>query len=343
VTLDLAQLMHLLQVPMPASPPPSPLQVQGVSNLELASDSDLCFAEDPGQVEAVRATRALVIVVPVGFPPVDGKLLIPCPEPRRAFFRVAEHFVPLWGGRGIHPSAVIEAGAELAADVEVGPCAVIAAGASVAAGSSIGAGCFLGPGVTVGTGCLIEPNVTLHRDTRLGDRCIVHSGAVLGGDGFGFHWDGSGHRKIPQLGRVVIEDDVEIGCNVCVDRATLGETRVRRGTKIDNLVQVAHNVQIGKHCAIAAQTGIAGSSELKDYVQLGGNSGVSDHITIGMGARVAAKSGAIRDVPPGVSVAGLPALEGKTFMRREAALKRLPEMLERLKALEAQVKKLEAR
>jgi UDP-3-O-[3-hydroxymyristoyl] glucosamine N-acyltransferase len=286
VTLDLDQLMHLLQVPMPASPPPSPLQVRGVSTLELASEADLCFAEDPGQAEAVRATRALVIVVPVGFPPVDGKLLIPCPQPRRAFFRVAEHFVPAWGGRGIHPSAVIEADAELAADVEVGPCAVISAGAVVGPGSSIGAGCFLGPGVTVGTGCLIEPNVTLHRDTRLGDRCIIHSGAVLGGDGFGFHWDGSGHRKIPQLGRVVIEDDVEIGCNVCVDRATLGETRVRRGTKIDNLVQVAHNTDIGAHVILVSQSGVAGSSRVGTGAVIAGQVAISDHVEVGAGARV---------------------------------------------------------
>lgn len=343
MTLDFAQLMHLLQVPMPASPPPSLFQVHGVSTLELASESDLCFAEGAGQVDEVGATRARIIVVPLGFPQVDGKLLIPSHEPRRAFFRVAEHFVPAWGGRGIHPSAVVDPGADLAADVEVGPCAVISAGTTVAAGCSIGAGAFLGPGVALGAGCLIEPNVTLHRDTRLGERCIVHSGAVLGGDGFGYHWDGSGHRKIPQLGRVVLEDDVEIGCNACVDRATLGETRIRRGTKIDNLVQVAHNTDIGAHVILVSQSGVAGSSRVGAGAVIAGQVAISDHVEVGAGARVGGQSGVTKDVPPGAAVFGTPARPLRDTLRELAALAQLPGLLKQLRRQNEEIEALRER
>jgi UDP-3-O-[3-hydroxymyristoyl] glucosamine N-acyltransferase len=169
---------------------------------------------------------------------------------------------------------------------------------------------------------------------------VIHPGVVIGADGFGFHFVAGRFMKAPQLGTVEIGDEVEIGANSTIDRARFDVTRIGSGTKLDNMVQIAHNVQIGRGCVIAALSGVAGSSTLKDYVQLGGNAGVSDHITVGMGAKIAAKSGAMKDVPPGVAIAGLPAYEGREFMKREAAARKLPELIDRIKALEASVKKL---
>jgi UDP-3-O-[3-hydroxymyristoyl] glucosamine N-acyltransferase len=208
---------------------------------------------------------------------------------------------------------------------------VIGAGCEIGDRCVIGPGCYLGPDVRLGADALIEANVTLHRDTRLGERCILHSGTVIGGDGFGFAWDGSGHRKIPQLGRVVIEEDVEIGCNCCVDRATLGETRIRRGTKIDNLVQVAHNTDIGAHVILVSQAGVAGSSKVGSGAIIAGQVAISDHVEVGAGARVGGQSGVTKDVPAGASVFGTPARPIKETLRELAALAQLPALLKRIK------------
>jgi UDP-3-O-[3-hydroxymyristoyl] glucosamine N-acyltransferase len=332
MVLDLAELCALVPDALPPSDATRFVRILGVNVLELASDTDLCFAEGPEQAAVVQASRAAAILVPDGFPPIDGVVLIRCPAPRRSFFRIAELFAPAPEISGIDPSAVIDPAALLGEGVAVGPNAVIAAGVQVGARCSIGAGSYLGPGVTLGMDCLIEPNVTIQRDSRLGDRCIVHSGAVIGGDGFGFSWDGTGHRKVPQLGRVVIEDDVDIGCNSCVDRATLGETRIRRGTKIDNLVQVAHNTDIGAHVILVSQAGVAGSSTVGTGAVIAGQVAISDHVEVGAGARVGGQSGVTKDVPPGATVFGTPARPMKDTMRELAALAQLPALLKQIKS-----------
>lgn len=343
MVLDLAQLHALLPDALPPSNPHAPLQIGGVNTLELADATDLCFAEKAEQAAAVEASRAGAVIVPEDFPALSGPVLIRSPRPRQDFFHIAESFAPARDFHGIHPSAVIHPEARLGRDVAVGPCAVIAAATHIGDGCSIGAGCYLGPGVTLGTDCLIEANVTILRDSQLGDRCIVHSGAVIGGDGFGFSWDGTGHRKIPQLGRVVIEDDVDIGCNSCVDRATLGETRIRRGTKIDNLVQVAHNTDIGAHVILVSQAGVAGSSTVGTGAVIAGQVAISDHVNVGAGARVGGQSGVTKDVSAGATVFGTPARPMKDTLRELAALSQLPALLKQIRSQTQELARLRER
>jgi UDP-3-O-[3-hydroxymyristoyl] glucosamine N-acyltransferase len=343
MVLDLAALHALVPDALPPAAPGAPVQIRGVNVLELAGDADLCFAEDAGQAPAVQASRAAAVLVPSDFPDLDGPLLIRCPEPRRSFFRIAERFVPEPDISGIHPSAAIAPGAVLGEGVAVGPHAVIAAGVRIGDRCRIGAGCYLGPRVILGADCVIEPNATIQRDSRLGDRCILHSGAVIGGDGFGFAWDGTGHRKVPQLGRVVIEDDVDIGCNSCVDRATLGETRIRRGTKIDNLVQVAHNTDIGAHVILVSQAGVAGSSSVGTGAVIAGQVAISDHVAVGAGARVGGQSGVTKDVPAGATVFGTPARPMKDTLRELGALAQLPALLKQIKGQQREVARLTER
>lgn len=343
MVLDLAQLCAMLQSELPPSGSAAALQIRGVNTLELAGESDLCFAEGTEHVDAVRATRAGAVIVPMDFAEVSGPVLLRSPAPRQAFFRLAESFVSPSEIQGIHPSAVIDPAAVLGQGVAVGACAVIAADARVGERCIIGPGCYLGPGVALGADCVIEANVTIHRDSELGNRCIVHSGVVIGGDGFGFSWDGSGHRKIPQLGRVRIEDDVDIGCNSCVDRATLGETRIRRGTKIDNLVQVAHNTDIGAHVILVSQAGVAGSSTVGTGTVVAGQVAISDHVNVGAGARIGGQSGVTKDVPAGATVFGTPARPMKDTLRELAALSQLPALLKEVKSQRQELASLRER
>jgi len=332
MVLNLAQVCSLLQVPTPEPHATrAPLQVSGVNTLELAGETDLCFAERADQSSAVQASRAGAVIVPEDFPVLGESLLIRTSQARRGFFRVAESFLPSSEVPGIHPSAVIGPGAVLGEDVAVGPCAVIAGGVQIGDRSTIGAGCYLGPGVSLGSDCVIEASASVHRDSVIGERCIIRSGSVIGGDGFGFAWDGSGHRKVPQLGRVVIENDVDIGCNCCVDRATLGETRIRSGAKIDNLVQIAHNADIGAHVILISQAGVAGSSRVGTGAVISGQVAISDHVKVGAGARIGGQSGVTKDVEPGAAVFGTPARPVKDTLREVAALTQLPGLLKQIK------------
>src|SRR6267143_646120 len=213
------------------------------------------------------------------------------------------------------------------------------AGAFVAA-AGVGALTYLGPGVEIGEGCVLGPHVTLLAGARLGRRVLVHPGAVIGADGFGFAFDGARHRKIPQVGGVVIEDDVEIGANCAIDRATFGDTIVRRGTKIDNLVQIGHNVEVGEHSILVAQVGVSGSSRLGRGVVLAGQVGVADHVTIGDGALVAAQGGVPSDLDAGGRYLGTPARPILEAKRIFAAETRLPDLLQRVRALERAVEAL---
>jgi UDP-3-O-[3-hydroxymyristoyl] glucosamine N-acyltransferase len=340
MTLDLAQICVRLGIEPPTH---DPVPIRGANTLELARETDLCFAEREDQADAVEQSRAGAVLVPEEFPALAGPVLVRVAEPRADFFRAAGLFVPPSEVQGIHPSAVIDREAALGEGVAVGACAVIAARARLGDRCIVGPGAYIGPGASLGADSVVEANATVHRDSSLGERCVVRSGSVIGGEGFGFSWDGREHRKIPQLGRVAIESDVDIGCCCCVDRATLGVTRIGRGTKIDNLVQVAHNVTLGEHVILVSQAGVAGSSSIGPGAAIAGQVAVSDHLCVGAGARIGGQSGVTKDVPPGATVFGTPARPIKDTLRELAALAQLPELLKRVKVQERQIEELSRR
>jgi UDP-3-O-[3-hydroxymyristoyl] glucosamine N-acyltransferase len=230
----------------------------------------------------------------------------------------------------------------MAVGVSVGAHAVIGDGVVLSTAVTVGSGCSIGAGVSIGERSVLHPNVTLYPHVIIGARCILHAGVVIGADGFGYVPVGVELMRVPHLGSVRIEDDVEVGANTCVDRAKTGETVIGKGTKLDNLIHVAHNVHIGRSCLIIAQVGIAGSVTIGDGVILAGQAGIADHIDIGSGAKVAAQGGVIGDVPAGVTVSGYPARPHATKMREHAASASLPDYIKRVRALEKRLAQLEA-
>jgi UDP-3-O-[3-hydroxymyristoyl] glucosamine N-acyltransferase len=236
---------------------------------------------------------------------------------------------------GVHPSAVVGPGVELGTNVAVGPLAVLGEGCRIGAGARIGAHAVVGAGCRVGPGSTLHPHVTLYPGAVVGARVILHAGVRVGADGFGFVFAGGAHQKVPQVGGCVIEDDVEIGANSTVDRGSIGDTVIGRGSKLDNLVHVGHNVRIGPHCILTGMVGIAGSTTIGAGVMFAGQSGVAGHLTIGDGARIGAKSAVLQDVPAGATVMGIPASDHGPMKRAFALFPRLPELFQRLRALEA--------
>jgi UDP-3-O-[3-hydroxymyristoyl] glucosamine N-acyltransferase len=235
---------------------------------------------------------------------------------------------------GIHPTAVVAPGARIAAGASIGPYVVIGEGADIAEGAVLHPFACVGAHARIGAGAILHPHVVLYPRTVVGERVVLHAGAVVGADGFGYIARGGRHLKVPQVGCAVLENEVEVGANSAIDRAALDETRVGAGTKIDNLVQVGHNVRIGRSSILCGQAGIAGSTTLGDGVVLAGQVGVSNRITIGDGVRVAAKSAVFDDVAKGMQVAGTPAIEASRWRRQVALLRRLPELRKRLTAIE---------
>lgn len=306
----------------------------GAAGLAEAGPDDLTFVAGPDKLAAACQSAAGAFLVPPGL--ALDRPAVEVERPYEAFARYLQRFLPdpdRVFPPGVHPTAVVDPTATVAA-VSVGPYCVIGAGVR------IGPGCRLGPHVTVacdtaiGRDCVLHAKVVVRERCVLGDRVIVHAGAVVGADGFGYLPGPAGQVKIPQVGIVEIGDDVELGAGVTIDRATTGRTVIGTGTKLDNLVHVAHNVRIGRHCALSAQTGIAGSCELGNGVIAGGQVGIADHLKVGDGARLGAQSGVIKDVPRGAAVFGCPALDFQESFRVTAALRRLPAALGRLRALE---------
>ncbi|MGB5773337.1 MAG: UDP-3-O-(3-hydroxymyristoyl)glucosamine N-acyltransferase [Sedimenticolaceae bacterium] len=317
--------------------------VAGMATLAEAGPSELCYAASSRMVDQVICSTAAGIIVDEDFPTIPGRNLLRSRDPKTAFVLAMEMFAPDRRLPGIHPSAEIAKDAKIGADAAIGPCAVIESGVVVGARSQIRAGVYLGRDVRIGADCDIGPNAVLMDGTLIGDRCILHPGVVLGADGYGFQWMDDHHHKIPQLGRVVVQDDVEIGANACIDRATLGETRIGRGSKFDNLVQVGHNNRLGEHVLMVAQSGIAGSSRLGNGVVVAGQAGIADHVAVGEGAQIGGQSGVTGDLEPGVKVSGAPARPTARVLRERAALARLPELLRAFRRQEKELDELRDR
>lgn len=314
--------------------------VTGVASLRDAGPDELSFLTGRRHRREAEASRAgaLLLGPDAGGLARLGALrpLLVVEDPELARNRILALFHPAEAPPpGVHPTAVVEQGAEVSPEASVGPFAVIGRGSRIEPGAAVGAHAVVGRGCRVGKGSELRPHAVLYDGTELGERVVVHAGAVLGADGFGYTSRPEGHHKVPQVGRVVVEDDVEIGANSAVDRATLGATRVGAGTKVDNLVQVGHNVEIGRGALLCGQAGIAGSARLGDGVVLAGQAGVGDHVTLGDGVQVGAASAAVRSVAAGKTVsATVPPLEIGRWRRQAALLGRLDEMLRRVRALE---------
>jgi UDP-3-O-[3-hydroxymyristoyl] glucosamine N-acyltransferase len=317
---------------------PGTTTVAGIAPLERAGPGDVSFLASPRYVPYFERTSASLVLVAPAFESAAGgpETRIIVPDPYAALLVVLPVLYPqaVWEA-GIHPTAVVGRGATWQEPVEIGPQAVIGRDAQLGKNVRIGAGCVLGDGVAVGDDTQLYPGVTLYSGTALGRRVIVHAGAVLGSDGFGYipGKGGEDHRKIPHVGRCLIGDDIEIGANTCIDRGSVDDTVIGSGTKIDNLVHIAHNVRIGARCLIMAQAGIAGSVQVEDDVIIAGQAGVSDHLTIGRGARLLVQSGHIADVPAGATMFGYPARAHRQFLRAQVAMYRLAKIVDELEEL----------
>lgn len=310
--------------------------VESVRTLEAAGPRDLSFLNHARYREQALASKAGALLVGAGLASGDFQrpLLVVDDTAYALSLLLNRLHAPEAPEPGVHPTAVLEPGCEVDPTAHVGPYAVIGAGTRIGARAAIHAHVVIGKGCSVGEGAVLHPHAVLYDRTEVGAGSIVHAGVILGADGFGYATHGGVHHKVPQVGRVVLEKDVEVGANTTIDRATLGETRIGEGTKIDNLVQVGHNVQTGRHCILCGQAGIAGSTQLGNYVVLAGQAGVSGHIKLGDGAQVAAKSAALTSVEPGTQVAGIPAVELRKWRRQSVMIARLEEMSRRIRSLE---------
>jgi len=308
------------------------IRITGVNTLEMASGEEASFLANLRYKAQLDTCRAAVVLLQEDTPLKTPRPVIRVRDPYLAFALLQRHFHPEPTATGYrHPSASINDTARLADDVDVEAHAVIAAGVSVGQGTRIEAGCIIGPGVTIGERCLLHARTVIGRDCVLGNDVILQPGAVIGSDGFGYAWDGQRHLKIPQVGRVVIEDDVEIGANTCIDRGAIGDTVIGRGARLDNQVQIGHNVQIGAYSILVSQVGISGSTVVGQGCQLGGQVGVAGHLHIGNGCRLAARTGVISDLAPGGTYAGLPAMPHREWLKISSLLRRLPEMWKALR------------
>lgn len=313
--------------------------IEGPAALDAAQTGEISFFSHPRYASDLKTTRASAVLVPRDFEGETPAACIRVDNPSGAFARITAEFVrePALPPAGIHPSAVVHAGVQIAPDAGVGENAVIMAGASIGAGSVVMAGSYVGENARIGNGCLLHPHAVVRHGCILGDRVILHPGVVIGSDGFGYDTRDGRHVKIAQSGIVVVENDVEIGANTTVDRARFGRTVIGEGTKIDNLVMIAHNVVIGKHCIVCAQVGIAGSAQIGNYVILAGQAGIVGHIKIGDGTIIGAQTGVSNDVEAGARVVGSPPRPVGQWKRSIVRVDKLGELYDRVKALETKL------
>jgi UDP-3-O-[3-hydroxymyristoyl] glucosamine N-acyltransferase len=309
--------------------------VSGIKGIEEAGPADVAFLANPRYAKALPGCRAGVVLVKPEQKVPEGLAVIRVADPYLAYAKILTHatakpYVPL----GVHPRAVVEDGASLGADVSIHARAYVGVGAKIGDRVVLHPGVYVGPGAAVDDDSVLHPNVTLYHGCLIGKRCIVHAGTVIGADGYGFVPDGERHFKIPQIGIVQIDDDVELGANNTIDRAATGRTWIHSGVKTDNMVHVAHNCVVGEHSLLVAQVGISGSTKLGRRVVLGGQAGVSGHITIGDGAMVGSQSGVAHSIEPGQIVSGTPTMPHRLWLRTSQLIRRLPELFDRVKALE---------
>jgi len=315
----------------------------GVNTLDEATAEDVSFLANSRYSQSMKLSAAGAVCVAPDIPLSEGKNYLVSDNPSRTFQAIVELLLPVGKSAfsGIHPSAVIHESAVIGQDVTVGPCAVIDRGVRIGDGTFIGPNVSIGYESVVGSACILHPASVVRERCRLGDRVILQPGAVIGSCGFGFIPDAMGrHQKLEQLGIVILEDDVEIGANSTIDRSRFKATVIRRGTKIDNLCQIAHNVEIGPHNVIAAQTGIAGSTKTGKYVVLGGQVGIVGHVELEDGVMVASRAGISKSLKPG-KYRGSPAIPIQEYQRHEAHLRKIEEYYERIKELEKKIERLE--
>ena len=340
--------------------------ITGVAGLESAAPGTISFIDSDKLIPEALQSNAAAIIAPEALREAleearrlqikraenqretereaHEKPIVFAGNPRLAFAKVLEWMQPAaLPEKGVHRTAVIESDAILGKGVTIREGCYVGHHARIDDGAVLYPHVTVGDGAQIGAGTIIYPSVVIYRQVHIGKRVRIHSGSVLGSDGFGYVFDGERHQKVPQIGTVIIEDDVEIGANVCIDRATMGATRVGEGTKIDNLTQIAHNVQVGKNCVICGQVGLSGSVIIEDNVSMAGQVGLRDHVKIGKGAILGAKAGIMADIPPGEFVMGSPSLPQREYLRVHAASRKLPDMAKQLRRLEKQVEELTAK
>ncbi|MBX3552478.1 MAG: UDP-3-O-(3-hydroxymyristoyl)glucosamine N-acyltransferase [Pseudolabrys sp.] len=332
--LSVAEIAALTGAQLPAGSPqnlPNDRLIRDIATLDQAGPSDITFIDNSkylGQLAATRAGACLASERFAGEVPA-GIVVLRSPAPYRALVAVASALFPdalrprsLTDNTGVSPRATIDASARLEDDIVIDAGAVIGPRVEIGSGTVIGANAVIGADVRIGRDCAIGPAASLSH-ALVGDRVIMHGGVRIGQDGFGYLPGPKGHQKVPQVGRVIVQNDVEIGANTTIDRGAMRDTVIGEGSKIDNLVQIGHNVTLGRHCIIVSQTGISGSTVLGDYVVMGGQVGVGDHLTVGDGAQIGARGGVMSNVPAGARWAGMPAEPGRDWLRGVAKLRQL--------------------
>jgi UDP-3-O-[3-hydroxymyristoyl] glucosamine N-acyltransferase len=342
--VTLGELARRLECPIEGD---AAIEIRRVAKIEEAGPGDLTFLANPKYASKLASTKASAVIMNGAS---SGHAATPAPcavirstSPYLTFARAAQVLAPVTAlPPGIHQLALVAGNAKVDASASIGAFAVVASGASIGARTIVHPHVVIGEGTAIGADCLLHSHVSIRERCTIGDRVIIQNGAVVGSDGYGFatRADGS-HEKIPQAAPVVIEDDVEIGANTTIDRPAVGETRIKAGTKIDNLVQIGHGVVLGKHVLLAAQVGIAGSTVIGDHVIFGGQVGVGGHLTIGDRAKAVGQSGITNSVDADAFVSGYPAIDNGEWRRSSAVFRRLPEMRKLLRELEARLKKLE--
>ncbi len=320
------------------------IEIADIQSLENARPEHISFAVDASLLEKVKKSKAGAFILPKSWPHPIEKPAILVEDPYVAFAKLAETFAKQpFVPSGISPEATIGKECSIAEEVTILPGVVIGDNVTIGKRTTIYPGCFIGSNCIIGEGSTLFPNVTIYDSCQIGNQVIIHAGSVVGSDGFGYAWDGKRHIKIPQRGRVVIEDGVEIGANCAIDRATFGETKIGAGTKIDNLVQIGHNVTIGPCSIIVAQVGIAGSTQVGSGVVIGGQAGLSGHISIGDGVKIAAQSGVTKNISAGQTIIGSPALPYREWVRQQGLVKGLTIMSKEVKALRKELSELKGK
>lgn len=317
------------------------VEITGLAKIEQAQKGELTFVANPKYIKYAQSTAASAVLVDRRFPSID-KTLIRIDNPYMAFLKLIKRFYQTDPTLkpGIHPTAVIGENTRIGKQVRIGAHAMIGDHCVIADNTMIYPGVFIDDGVKIGEGAILYAQVCVGEKCTLGNRVIVHMGAVIGADGFGFAFEEGQYHKIPQVGIVVIEDDVEIGANTTIDRASLGETRIHKGAKLDNLIMIAHNVEVGEHTAIAAQAGISGSTRVGKYVRIGGQAGFVGHIRIGDEAIVGAQAGITKNVDKGQFLTGTPARHHIRNSREQAGMAKIPKLIKRVSHLETEIEKL---